>query len=153
MTTSRWRKRALKRILDRGHKWLRISKLVVFQIHHKSNSEYIGLCYNASMDYYEEDGKLSLCHREDKPQSYHLKHFNYDSFSWLLTRDEYARRGLFPDTNIDFYVLRFGVDEHDNIDHIVWKHDPSLPQGDFSSTKDKTRTPKAKGRQTECLGS
>ena len=97
-------------------------------------SEYIGSYYNEIKDYYldifEENGELLLSHQGDRKQSYHLKHFNYDSFSWLLSRDECARRGLFPNTNLDFYILRFDVDEQDNIDHVIWKHDPSVEQGE-----------------------
>ena len=100
----------------------------------RKNSEYTGSYYNVIKDYYlniyEEGGQLLLCHQGDRSQSYHLNHFNYDSFSWLLTRDENARRGLFPNTNFDFYILSFGADEHNQIDHVVWRHDPSVPQGE-----------------------
>ena len=123
----------------------------------RKNSEYTGSYYNAVEDYYldiyEKDGELYLCHQGDKSQSYRLKHFNYDSFSWLLTGDECARRGLFPDTNFDFYILRFGVDEHDNIDHVVWKHDPSVPQGEtFRQQKSRQEDLGAEAGKQNILG-
>lgn len=100
----------------------------------RPNWEYVGSYYNVVKDYYievfEKDQELFMCHQGDRSQSYQLKHFRYDSFSWLLTRDECAHRGLFPETHLEFYILRFGLDERDNIDHVVWKHDPSVPEGE-----------------------
>ncbi|KAL8745156.1 MAG: hypothetical protein Q9190_002688 [Brigantiaea leucoxantha] len=100
----------------------------------KSNSHYVGLYYNILKDYYievfEEDQTLLMCHQGDRRQSYELKHVRDDSYSWLLTRDECAQRGVFPNTNLEFYILTFGVDKNDKVDHVVWKHDPSVPGGE-----------------------
>lgn len=100
----------------------------------KSNQEYIGSYYNLIKDYYievfEQKEELFMCHQGDRSQSYQLKHVNYDDFSWLLTRDECARRGLFPETDLEFYILRFGTNQHGKIDRLVWKYDPSVPEGE-----------------------
>lgn len=59
-----------------------------------------------------------------------MKHYHYDTFSWLLTRDETLRRGLFPMTMAKYYLLAFGQSEDGQIDHVIWMHDPSVPQGE-----------------------
>lgn len=88
----------------------------------KANQEYVGSYYNLIKDYYieifEKSGELFMCHQNDRFQSYQLKHFNDDSFSWLFTRDECTRRSLFSFTNLEFYILRFGMGDDDKIDQI-----------------------------------
>ena len=95
---------------------------------------YVGSYYNVVKDWHMElwveEGELYMCHQDDRSQAYQLKHYNYDSFSWLLTRDETARRGLFPVTWTEYYLLAFGQGKDGQIDHVIWKHDPSVPEGE-----------------------
>lgn len=97
-------------------------------------SDYEGSYYNVIKDWHMEvwveGDALYMCHQDDRSQSYKLKHYNYDTFSWLLTRDETVRRGLFPMTMAEYYILAFGRGEDGQIDHAVWKHDASVPEGE-----------------------
>ncbi|MCJ1434732.1 hypothetical protein MMC27_004102 [Xylographa pallens] len=97
-------------------------------------SSYEGSYYNVVKDWHMElwveEGELHMCHQDDRSQAYQLKHYNYDSFSWLLSRDETARRGLFPVTWTEYYLLAFGQGKDGQIDHVIWKHDPSVPEGE-----------------------
>ncbi|KAL8897524.1 MAG: hypothetical protein Q9207_007176 [Kuettlingeria erythrocarpa] len=96
--------------------------------------DYEGSYYNAvknwRMETWVEDGELYMCHQGDRSQSYRLEHYHYDTFSWLLTRDQSVRRGHFPVTQTEYYVLAFGQGEGGVIDHVIWKHDPSVPGGE-----------------------
>ena len=96
-------------------------------------SEYAGNYYNAvgnwHMEVWVEQDGLYMCHQDDRKQSYRLEHYNFDTFTWLLTRNESVKRGRFPMTEKDFYVLAFGQSKSKQIDHVIWKHDPSVPEG------------------------
>lgn len=97
-------------------------------------SDYVGSYFNVVKDWHMElwveEDKLYMCHQNDWSQAYQLTHYNYDTFSWLLTRDETVRRGLFPVTMAEYYLLAFGRGETGQIDHVIWKHDPSVPEGE-----------------------
>ncbi|MCJ1398273.1 hypothetical protein MMC11_001470 [Xylographa trunciseda] len=97
-------------------------------------SSYEGSYYNIvkdwQMEIWLEERELYMCHQDDRSQSYQLKHYNYDTFSWLLTRNETVRRGLFPVTLTEYYLLAFGQGQDGQIDHVIWKHDPSVPKGE-----------------------
>lgn len=59
-------------------------------------------CSKLFLGIYENDGELLICHQGDRYQFYQLKHFNYDSFSWLLYTRRMCSQGRFPETNLDF---------------------------------------------------
>ncbi|KAL9015105.1 MAG: hypothetical protein Q9173_000286 [Seirophora scorigena] len=96
-------------------------------------SEYVGSYYDVVKDWHMEvwvrEGKLYMCHQDDRKQFYHLEHYNHDTFTWLLTRDQTVRRGLFPVTKTEYYILAFGQGEDGKIDRVLWRHDPSVPEG------------------------
>ena len=97
-------------------------------------SDYVESHFNVVKDRHMElrveGDELYMCHQDERSQAYQLKHYNYDTFSWLLTRDKTVRRGLFPVTMAEYYLLAFGRDETGQIDHVIWKHDPSVPEGE-----------------------
>lgn len=97
-------------------------------------SEYQGSYYNVVKDWHMEvwmdEDQLYMCHQDDRSQFYQLKHYDYDAFSWLLTRDETTRRGLFPVTQTQYYILALGQGDDGQIDHVIWRHDPSVPEGE-----------------------
>ena len=97
-------------------------------------SDYVGSYYNVVKDWHMEvwvdRSELYMCHQGDRSQFYQLRHYNYDTFSWLLTRNETARRGLFPMTIAKYYLLAFGHGDDSQIDYVVWMHDPSVPEGE-----------------------
>lgn len=69
---------------------------------------YLNIIKNWHIYFFVQDNDLCMCHQDDHSQSYRLEHYHYDTFSWLLTRDETAHRGLFPMTVSDRYLLTFG---------------------------------------------
>ena len=86
-------------------------------------SDYVGSYFNVvkvwHMKLWVEEDKLYTCHQNDRSQAYQLKHYNYDTFSWLLTRDKTVRRGLFPVTMAEYYLLAFVRGETGQIDHVI----------------------------------
>ena len=124
-------------------------------------SDYIGSYYNVIKDWHMElwveGNELYMCHQGDRSQFHRLKHYHYDTFSWLLTRDETVRRGLFPMTMAKYYLLAFGQSEDGQIDHVIWTHDPSVPQGETfkrlsGSTPENGRPLLASGGKRNLLG-
>ncbi|KAL8791715.1 MAG: hypothetical protein Q9195_005722 [Heterodermia aff. obscurata] len=72
---------------------------------------------------------LVMCFQGKWQQGYSLRHYEGDVFEWLLTRDESVRRGRFPVTWKEFYLLRFrGEDE---IKELVWVNDEVWGGGGF----------------------
>ncbi|KAL9103693.1 MAG: hypothetical protein Q9163_001287 [Psora crenata] len=96
--------------------------------------EYAGSYYNIvknwHMEIWIEQDVLHMCHQDNRKKPYQLKHYNFDTFSWLLTRNETVKRGLFPVTNAEYYLLAFGQNKNRQIDKVTWKHDPSVPEGE-----------------------
>lgn len=82
------------------------------------------------MEVWVQGGKLYMCHQDDRKHFYHLEHYHYDVFTWLLTRDQTVRRGLFPVTRKEYYILTFGQGEDGQIDRVLWDHDPSVDEGE-----------------------
>lgn len=101
--------------------------------------EYVGSYYNAvdnwRLEVFEADdetGQLRMCMQGNRKQTYALRHYHHDTFSWLLTRDEDVKEyGRLPLTSTDFYLLAFESGTAKGaIDHLVWKHDPAVAQGE-----------------------
>lgn len=97
-------------------------------------SQHVGSYYNVVKHWHMEvwvgQGKLYMCHQGDRKQFYPLEHYNHDTFTWLLTRDQMIRRGLFPVTKTEYYILAFGQGEDGQIDYVLWRHDPSVSEGE-----------------------
>ena len=97
-------------------------------------SSYVGVYYNKvrtwRMEILEREGSLFMCIQGRKSQPYQLRHYHYDVFCWALTRDEDARRALFPYTYAEFYLLYFEKGENGLIDSVTWKHDPWVMDGE-----------------------
>ena len=54
-------------------------------------------------------------------QSNRLRHYHFDTFTWLMTHDEAARRArLMVNFPADFYLLRFGISIYGSIDRLYW---------------------------------
>lgn len=97
-------------------------------------SEYVGSYYNAVQDWHleiwTEEDVLHMCHQNNRKNWYQLKHYHFDTFSWLLTRDQTVKRGLFPVTDANYYILSFGQDQDGQINEVTWKHDPNVHEGE-----------------------
>lgn len=75
-----------------------------------------------------------MCFQGNHEQRYVLEHYQNDIFSWVLTRDENARRGRFPVTWRAFYLLKFqGRGVLDEIKDLVWENDGAWDAGETFS--------------------
>lgn len=91
---------------------------------------YYWTCPTYFIDIAEKDGDLELTIIGREDQHYKLKHYHYDTFTWLMTDEEEGRRGRFIQST-HTYKLIFKSDERGNIDGLTW---PSMGgmDGNFS---------------------
>ena len=75
-----------------------------------------------------EDG-LAVAFQGLPSQSNRLRHYHFDTFTWLMTHDEAARRArLMVNYPAEFYLLRFGISIHGNIDRLYWMTENTGPE-------------------------
>jgi CubicO group peptidase (beta-lactamase class C family) len=97
---------------------------------------FVGTYYNVIGNYHIEiflDGdELAMRFQREKIIAYKLKHYHYDTFSWILTHDQDVRVGRFPITRASFYLIRFEPSPEDasRIDRLVWAHDDEVLEGE-----------------------
>ncbi|KUJ21343.1 beta-lactamase/transpeptidase-like protein [Mollisia scopiformis] len=94
--------------------------------------KYVGAYYNSIKNFFIEtcieDGELHFAFQGLRDhQSWPLKHYNYDTFSWIISRDECVKRARFAAASPGLYLLEF-VHSEDNIVALQWKHDPGFKQ-------------------------
>jgi CubicO group peptidase (beta-lactamase class C family) len=95
---------------------------------------YVGQYYNSIKNFfietYIEDGELHFAFQGLRDhQSWPLKHYNYDTFSWIISRDECVKRARFAAASPGLYLLEF-VPNEDNIVALRWKHEPASKQAE-----------------------
>ena len=106
----------------------------------KSLECYVGKYYNRAENFYLEiehrEDRLTMCFQGNHEQRYTLEHYEHDIFSWVLTRDECARRGRFPVTWRAFYLLRFRAQSgSDEVEELVWVNDGAWDAGETFSKR------------------
>jgi CubicO group peptidase (beta-lactamase class C family) len=91
---------------------------------------YFNSAANWFMEIYITDGALCMCFQGDKSQSYILQHYHDDFFSYPLTQLENARRGRFPVSDPDLFLLESeSATRETNFVGMRWKQDPDTPEG------------------------
>lgn len=102
----------------------------------KPLDEYVGVYWNWPrtwrIDVFRRDRNLCMCFQGNRKQAYFLDHYQYDEFSWLLTRDQDVHRARFPSAFADFYILRFRTNSG-VVDSVNWRHDPLVHGGETFS--------------------
>jgi CubicO group peptidase (beta-lactamase class C family) len=107
---------------------------------------YVGVYWNVIQDWsieiFLKDNSLRMCFQGIRKRSYDLTHYHYDTFSWLLTRDEdVIHYGRFPMTWSPFYLISFKFgEETGDIRQLIWKHDPDVPEGETFYRDPKSNT-------------
>jgi CubicO group peptidase (beta-lactamase class C family) len=106
---------------------------------HRPLPEYAGKYYNSNGLWFlevfiEEDG-LRFCMKGDRRYVYKLSHFHYESFSWIMTRDELVRLGRFPNNFPDMYLLEFTISEN-AIHGLYWHNDRGITERQFFKRAD-----------------
>ncbi|KAL8811461.1 MAG: hypothetical protein Q9223_001710 [Gallowayella weberi] len=107
----------------------------------KSVERYLGRYYCTCPSYYidiEPDGeglKLVIMGRED--QKYSLKHYHYDSFTWLMSDDEEMKRGCFIQSTYTYKIV-FNCNERDEVETFTWPEMGGMT-GTFSKINNSSR--------------
>ncbi len=69
----------------------------------------------------QNDDGLLVAFQGLPSQSNRLWHYHYDTFTWLMTHDEAARRArLMVNFPAEFYLFRFGMSMHGYVDRLYW---------------------------------
>ena len=75
-----------------------------------------------------EDG-LFVAFQGLSSQSHRLRHYHYDTFTWLMTHDEAAKQArLMVQFPAEFYLLRFGMSIYGNVDRLYWIIENTSPE-------------------------
>jgi hypothetical protein len=101
---------------------------------HRDLTAYTGIYSNSAGNWYMEiylaEGALDMCFQGDRQQSYILQHYYDDVFSYPLTQLENARRGRFPVSDPNLFLLEFESETNKtDIVGVRWKQDPDTPEG------------------------
>ena len=81
------------------------------------------------LDVYPFEDGLGVAFQGLPSQSNRLRHYHFDTFEWLMTHDEAARRArLMVNYPAEFYLLRFGVSIRGNIDRLHWMTENTGPE-------------------------
>ncbi|KAL8834454.1 MAG: hypothetical protein Q9176_007478 [Flavoplaca citrina] len=100
----------------------------------KPINAYLGRYFWACPRYFidieaDADGlMLVIMGRED--QKYRLRHYHFNTFTWLMTDDEEMKRGRFIQPS-DTYKIVFGCNERGEIDGFTWPQMGGI-QGSFT---------------------
>ncbi|KIW70018.1 hypothetical protein PV04_02329 [Phialophora macrospora] len=91
---------------------------------------YWNLIENLRLVISEANGALHLSFQGLESETYLLKHYSYDVFTWHVTRDEDVRRARFTVMDANFYKIKFAAGQDGSIDQLIWAHEPDLPSGE-----------------------
>lgn len=99
----------------------------------KPLAEYAGRYYDRVHDWVieirlKEGGSLEVAFQGLDSQAWPLNHYEHNTFLWLASRNEQAKRGrmtTYPLT--DVFKLVFQSNDKGVIDRVCWPHEPALP--------------------------
>jgi hypothetical protein len=101
----------------------------------RSLSDYVGIYKNVAQTItlqvmlHEENESLSIKFEGREDEAWKLFHNHADVFTWLVPRNEFAKRGRFTTSWFDaeYFKINFWVDCDSGIPtSLQWRHDPSL---------------------------
>lgn len=101
--------------------------------HPKLLHSYAGRYYNSIKNFFievyvdeEDEGLLGFSFQGLRDhQSWPLKHYHYDTFSWLMSRNKCVKRARFAVATEGLYLFKFipAQDDTDNIIALEWVHE------------------------------
>ncbi|CRG87958.1 hypothetical protein PISL3812_04980 [Talaromyces islandicus] len=101
--------------------------------HPKPLDRYTGRYYNSIKNFYlevyvdiEREGHLHFSFQGLRDhQSWPLKHYHHDTFSWLMSRNECVKRARFAVVSESLYLFKFvpAQDDMDSIIALQWAHE------------------------------
>jgi hypothetical protein len=59
--------------------------------------------------------------------AYKLEHYNFNTFSWLMSYDEMVRRARVLFYGPEYFLVEFGSSNGVGVDELVWAADASFP--------------------------
>ena len=93
--------------------------------------EYVGSYVNGlgtlTLNILIQNCKLALRLQGREEETFALEHYEYDTFTWVLTRDECARRGRFAGGDAEYFKICFR-ERAGIIDRLTWKTVSRLPE-------------------------
>jgi hypothetical protein len=71
-------------------------------------------------------------------QAYKLEHYNFDTFSWLMSYDEMVRRARVLFYGPEYFLVEFRFSKGAGGDELVWAADGNFSRcsGDFVEDRD-----------------
>lgn len=99
---------------------------------HKALEAYTGSYINEAGDFIVDVRKknedvLEVLFQGLESQAWDMRHYHHDTFLWLTSRDEQAKRARFTYSGPKIYKIIFNASEGDTIDGLCWAHDPKVP--------------------------
>ncbi|KAL8874002.1 MAG: hypothetical protein Q9174_000598 [Haloplaca sp. 1 TL-2023] len=107
---------------------------------HRSLQEYAGTYHNDARTMQikifvdDDDGEacLKLAFQGLKSEIYPLFHYHYDEFTWLVSRNDFARRGRFTNYDANYFKICFGTESSAGpVTHFSWWHDKYLYEAEI----------------------
>jgi hypothetical protein len=74
-----------------------------------------------------EDGTLHWALQGLESEKFRLDQYEEDIFTWILPRNELAKRGRWVDQGADFWKVEFKANDKGEIDYLLWVHDIGVP--------------------------
>ncbi|KAM3539820.1 hypothetical protein ARSEF1564_007261 [Beauveria bassiana] len=101
---------------------------------HKALGEYVGRYKHATMDWFIDvrlraDRQLEVVFMGLDSQAWAMEYYEADTFLWLASRGEQARRGRMTTYPLvaNHFKLEFMADAQGQIDRLCWAHEVGLP--------------------------
>ena len=103
-------------------------------------NSYTGRYWNTARNWFIEvfldEGEhageqLMLAFQGHRDDLYPLTHYQDDTFTWGLTRDEGVKRVRFTFFQASCQKILFAADSQGNIDSLRWPHEAALPEGEL----------------------
>ncbi|KAL8849319.1 MAG: hypothetical protein Q9221_005670 [Calogaya cf. arnoldii] len=102
---------------------------------HRCLPEYAGTYHNDALTmqtkiFVDDDGGeacLKLAFQGLESKIYPLSHYHHDEFTWLVSRNEFARRGRFTNHDAKYFKICFGAESPESpLTYFTWWHDKFL---------------------------
>lgn len=103
--------------------------------HHRNLLEYSGIYYKDArtimikifIDSSGSKTSLKLSFQGLESEIFPLTHYHHDEFTWLVSRNEFARRGRFTNYDTNYFKICFGQKaQEDRVTYFTWWHDKYL---------------------------
>lgn len=75
----------------------------------------------------DSETSLKLAFQGLESEIFPLTHYHHDEFTWLVSRNEFARRGRFTNYDANYFKICFGQKaQEDRVTYFTWWHDKYL---------------------------